>query len=415
MARYNYTIRHVPGKHLYTADTLSRAPLQTRDLNAEKFQDEVEDFVGAITAALPATDQRLEEYRKRQREDPVCSKVMDYCLSGWPNKTNLETSLVPFWHERKNITINNGILLHGSRIVVPSSLRSETLQRIHQGHQGIVRCRSRMKMSVWWPGASKEISNKVGNCSACAKTATLKREPLISSPVPEYPWQVVGSDLFELNGSTYLLVADYLSRYPELVKLTSTTSNSIISSLRAIFSRHGIPETMRSDNGPQYAAEEMKGFAREYGFSLITSSPRFPQSNGFIERMVKTVKQLIQHAPDPNLALLNYRTTPLPWCGCSPSELLMGRCLRDHLPHTKEQLVPNWEYLPDVRETEKKFKEKQKRDYDRRHRVKELPELPDETAVWVKSSDVPIRGTVMSQATTPRSYFVQTPGRTMLR
>ena len=163
------------------------------------------------------------------------------------------------------------------------------------------------------------MSKTIEQCSVCTKTATLRREPLISSPIPEYPWQVLGSDLFELNGSTYLLVADYLSRYPELIKLTSTTSSSIISSLRTIFSRHGIPETMRSDNGPQYAAEEMEQFAHDYGFNLITSSPRFPQSNGFIERMVKTVKQLLQDTPDPNLALLNYRTTPLPWCGYSPS------------------------------------------------------------------------------------------------
>ena len=415
MARYNYTIRHVPGKFLYTADTLSRAPLKIRDFDAEKLQDAVEDFVEAVTATLPASDQRLEEYRKAQREDPICSRVADYCLSGWPDKTNLETRVIPFWHEKNSLTIVNDILLHGSRIVVPLSLRNETLQRIHQGHQGIVRCRYRMRMSVWWPGVSKEISEMVEQCSACTKTATLKKEPLISSPVPEYPWQVIGSDLFELNGSTYLLVADYLSRYPELVKLTSTTSNSIISSLRAIFSRHGIPETMRSDNGPQYAAEEMEEFARNYGFNLITSSPRFPQSNGFIERMVKTVKQLLQHTPDPDLALLNYRTTPLPWCGYSPSELLMGRCLRNRLPHTKDHYIPSWNYLPDVRKREEKFKKKQKLDYDRRHRVRDLPELPEETTVWVKSGSSPVRGTVVSQATTPRSYLVRTPNNSTLR
>ena len=144
----------------------------------------------------------------------------------------------------------------------------------------------------------------IEQCPECAKTATPWREPLITSPVPEYPWQVVGSDLFELNGVKYLLVADYLSRYPEVIKLTSTTGSSIITALKAVFSRHGIPEVVRADNGPQYAAQEMAEFAHHYGFQHITSSPRYPQSNGFAERMVKTVKRLLKQSHEPYLALV---------------------------------------------------------------------------------------------------------------
>ena len=118
--------------------------------------------------------------------------------------------------------------------------------------------------------------------------------PLISSRLPEYPWQIVGTDLFELDGVHYLLTVDYFSRYPELTQLGSTTSTSVIRALKAVFARHGIPEVVRSDNGPQYSFQEFVSFASLYEFSHITSSPRFPQSNGQVERTVKTVKRMLK-------------------------------------------------------------------------------------------------------------------------
>ena len=108
--------------------------------------------------------------------------------------------------------------------------------------------------------------------------------------MPDYPWQVVGSDLFELKGGHYLLVVNYFSHYPEVIKLSSTTSSNIIALLKTIFAQHGIPEVLRTDNGPQYAAKEFAVFAKTYRFQHVTSSPRFPQSNGQVERMVQAIK-----------------------------------------------------------------------------------------------------------------------------
>ena len=219
--RFQYMIVHVPGKHLYIADTLSRAPLQSSDSTCSLLLEEVEAFAEGITSSHPASEKRLKEYRSAQIQE-----------------------LLPFWHERSSISVANDLLLHGSRIVVPPSLRADTLKHIHEGHQGIVRCQLRMRMSVWWPGISSEVANMVEQCRECSKNASPRREPLLCSPVPEYPWQMVGSDLFTLNGDQYLLVADYFSRYPKVVKLNSTTSQSIITQLRSIFARHGIPETL---------------------------------------------------------------------------------------------------------------------------------------------------------------------------
>ena len=106
--------------------------------------------------------------------------------------------------------MGGNLLLYRRRIVVPRSLQQETLKKIHAGHQGIQRFRLRAQSSVWWPGLSSQINEMVKNCQKCSKEFTEKREPLISSKLPDYPWMKVGSDLFTLNHSTYLLIVDYL-------------------------------------------------------------------------------------------------------------------------------------------------------------------------------------------------------------
>ena len=144
--------------------------------------------------------------------------------------------------------------------------------------------------SVWWLKMSGQIREMVQTCPDCAKYSTPPREPMISSTLPDYPWQRVSSDLFQVH--RHLLVVDYYSRYPEVVKLTSTTSESIITSLSSIFARHGIPEELISDNGPQYSSQDFEDFAKRYGFQHTTSSPHYPQGNGLAERTVKTMKAL---------------------------------------------------------------------------------------------------------------------------
>ncbi len=138
----------------------------------------------------------------------------------------------------------------------------------------------RIAQSVWWPGINNQISQVIQNCSVCAKNYSPRPEPLIVTQLPEYPWQVVGTDLFELDSQHYLLIVDYFSRYPEVLALQSTTSTATIRALSSVFSRHGVPEVLRSDNGPQFSSLDFAKFASSWEFNHITSSPRYPQSNG---------------------------------------------------------------------------------------------------------------------------------------
>ena len=200
----------------------------------------------------------------------------------------------------------------------------ETLKKLHCGHQGIHRCKLRTRSSVWWLNISKIINDFVKQCPECQLIFIPPKEPLITSPLPQHPWEKVASDLFHLNGHTYLIVVDYFSRFPEVIQLTSTTSAAVIKALKSIFSRHGAPSVFMSNNGPQFTSNDMKSFASSYGFELLTSSPRYPQSNGLVERTIKTVKMLLKDSPDPYFALLSFHSTPIPWCHFSPAELLMG-------------------------------------------------------------------------------------------
>ena len=102
-----------------------------------------------------------------------------------------------------SLTLNDDLLLFNNRIVVPPSLRKEALQAIHEGHQGIVRYRLRAKISVWWPGITQHIAQLIDGYPVCAQCTPLRREPLMATPLPAHPWQMVGTDLFEHAGHHY--------------------------------------------------------------------------------------------------------------------------------------------------------------------------------------------------------------------
>ena len=122
--------------------------------------------------------------------------------------------------------------------------------------------------------------------------------------------------------------------------MTSTIS-SIIVALKSIFARHGIPDTVVTNNGPQYSSNEFQSFAESYSFSNVTSSPYYPRGNGEAERAIRTLKNLLKNVKDPYLALMSYRATLLPWCNLFPAQLLMGRRIRTVVREADGVLIPS--------------------------------------------------------------------------
>jgi hypothetical protein len=270
--------------------------------------------------------------------DDAIPTVITMCTAGWTDDVDAVPPAVrPYWFSRDQLSVQGGLLLHGARVVVPSSLRRETLTALHaDGHLGVDKCRAKARASIWWPKIGADIGRFVSSCLTCLHWARDRAEPLLSTPLPDLPWQQVATDLFELDGRHFIVVVDYYSRFFELTQLKSQTSDDVIKAMKNIFARHGIPMLCVSDGGPCYRSAEFQTFASTYGFQHRMSSPRFSQANGAAERAVQTAKSLLRRADDQFLALLAYRTTPIV-DGYSPAQLLMGRQLRSTVPTTQQQ------------------------------------------------------------------------------
>ena len=228
LMRFSYTISYVPGKQLVVADALSRAPLSSSTPSDDDFQAEVEMFVNAVIQSVPATEQRLKEIQETQEADEICQKLHQYCKNGWPHRQSVAGAVQPYLSAASEITVNNGLLLKGNRIIIPSVLRLDILDKLHSGHQGISKCRERARQAVWWPGLNRQLEELVRSCSKCCRDRFQHAEPLMNTELPSLPWKKVATDLFYWKSSMYLLIVDYYSRYIEMSKLNGQSSLQVI-------------------------------------------------------------------------------------------------------------------------------------------------------------------------------------------
>ena len=148
--------------------------------------------------------------------------------------------------------------MRGNRIILPEKLWEHTVKLAHEGHQGIVRTKSRLREKVWWPNIDKQVESFIKACYPCQLVARQPRpEPMISTQLPEGPWVDIAIDLLEIPGGNHLLVViDYFSRWPEVISVPKTDAHNIIKSMESIFQTHGLPESVRSDNGQPFASAE---------------------------------------------------------------------------------------------------------------------------------------------------------------
>ncbi|KAK3727149.1 hypothetical protein QZH41_004441 [Actinostola sp. cb2023] len=371
-----------------------------------------------MTANLPVSDKKLVELLRETANDKIMVKLIETIQEGWPkHRQNTSKQVREYWPIKDELHVSDGLIFKGESIVVPQALRKDVLAQIHEGHLGIERSKQRARELVFWPGMSKQIEDTVANCSICQELRNSNtKEPMIPHEIPQYPWQIAATDLFTWNGGNYIVVVDYYSRYWEVSSLHNTTSTSVIEKLKQFFARHGIPETLKSDNGPQYSSAEFAKFAAVWKFSHVTSSPKYPQSNGLAEKTVQTVKRTLEKAKrdgkDPYLAMLEQRNTPVGNYK-SPAQLSMARRLRSILPCTTSHLLPE---TTSHQETMVRFQKKQaeqKANYDRS--ATPLPSLHTGETVRIQRDGDWKPAKVIEVADTPRSYRVETPDGAVYR
>ena len=162
---------------------------------------------------------------------------MEYTLVGWPTyKQDVWLAARELFGVRNELSVCDGLLLRGDRIVIPFSVRSEILERIHDGHMGIGKCRERANQAVWWPGMSRDIEDRVSRCRHCLeKRLSQPNEPLLPSALPTRPFERSGVDLCEMKGQKYLVTVDYYSRCIDIAQLPNITSSSVIGGWYPVF------------------------------------------------------------------------------------------------------------------------------------------------------------------------------------
>ena len=167
------------------------------------------------------------------------------------------------------------------------------MNKCHETHIGIEGCLRRARESMYWQRMTSDVKDHISQCDVClAHQNAPQKETLHQHQIIDRPWAKVGADLCDLSGRTLLVVCDYFSGFVEVERLQTTTSNAVSKAMKVLFARYGIPNILVTDNGPQFAAAEFAAFANRWGFRHVTSSPRYPQSNGKVENAVKTIKRL---------------------------------------------------------------------------------------------------------------------------
>ena len=134
------------------------------------------------------------------------------------------------------------------------------------------------------------VEKKVQSCYACLfSTPEFKRKPLLMSPLPKAPWSDVNMDFAELPNSEYLLIiTDDYSKYPVVETVKFTSANTVIPIVDKVFSEFGIPDVVKTDNGPPFNSNAFQSFAQTLAFQHRKVTPRWPRANGDVERFVRT-------------------------------------------------------------------------------------------------------------------------------
>ena len=251
--------------------------------------------VNLITSNLPVSSTEIDLICAETSKDPILTLFKHYIHMGWPSECRmLPQELHTFWNYREDLSMENGLITKGARLLIPSTLRRKVMEQIHDGHLGIDKCMLKARESVFWPGISSDICKAVEKCGICQESSKAAKSVGNVSDVPPHTWHALGTDLFYWNKIDYLVVGDYFSKYLIMRKFPNSSTHAVIKELGLIFTELGRPFILRSDNGPCYTSREFHNFLSFYQVNHITSSPHYPQSNGFTEALVGIAKKLME-------------------------------------------------------------------------------------------------------------------------
>ena len=335
---YDVTVIYKPGAKMVFADYLSRvAPTQGDEIALEH-----------TIHAIVEHPEMLTKLRHYTWQDETLRALQEQIMRGWPDKArNLPTMLKPYWGIKDALNCEDGLIFYGERLVIPEACRGSYIEEIHATHQGQTKCILRAKQNLYWPNMTKDIIKAVEGCELCQKyQKSQSKEVMWERSYATMPWEIVHTDIFTMCDSKFILIVDEFTKMPYCKRTKSEKSEDIIRFMKEIFSMNGKPAVIVSDNGPCYSSKEFEEFAESWQIEHVTSSPRYPQSNGFIERMVGYIEPILEKAVNSGgcilEAMLDIRTTPIDGNIPSPATLFFGRQIRGRFPvRTAQRTLPD--------------------------------------------------------------------------
>ena len=319
LSGYEYTLMFRNTNAHANADALSRLPLPV-----EPAQTETPPELVLLAEHLADSPVTADDIRVWTRRDPKLSRVMQHIQQGWPS--NGDQELGNYSAKRTELSMYEGCILWGTRIIIPEPGREAVIQELHEGHPGMTRMKALARMYVWWPGIDAEIEKSVQLCEKCQEMqSSPPLAPLNPWKWPTRPWARLHLDFAgPFEGKMFLILIDAHSKWIEAVVTSSTSSSVVIEELRTAFAKFGLPETIVTDNGSGFVSKEFELFLKKNGIKHTTSAPYHPASNGLAERAVQIVKKGLKKETTGTVhtrlakVLFAYRITPQTTTGISP-------------------------------------------------------------------------------------------------
>ena len=262
------------------SDTLSKLPNlannQVLDLDDVDIisMDEIDQVQLDLLNFSPDKQKHIPEETSKDDARHALAQVI---YTGWPDTIQeLPPPPAPqeYWAYRNELAVESGVISKGKQVLIPKPPHANVLPQLHSGHQGIEKTRCLARESVYWPRSSKDIERLCTSCSLCQELQTsTAREPMQMHEKPTMPCLKVGTDLFEIDGNPFLIIADYFSHYPVVYQLTTTTMLDVIKATKETFAMLGAPREIVSDNGPQFLSK-YNDFCKDWGMQHTSSSPR---------------------------------------------------------------------------------------------------------------------------------------------
>ena len=305
-------------------------PLETRDMDIRV--DAIQGRTN-IPECMP-----ISQIQQAMMQDEHLQCLKNNIISGWPaTKDQLHLDIRPYWSYKDDLAVKDGIVMKGRCTIIPKVLKQQALDQLHVNHMGIKKLKLLECESIYWVQINDDIKNYVKYCSTCLEfQQMLLMEKNIHHDISMRPWDVTGTDMFQLNNRIYICIVDYHSKFPVVQRMDGLSADSLIAAVKVIFVEYGIPCRIMSDAGSNVISEKFKNFCNSLNIEQAVSSSYHHESTRQVEACIKfikcTIKKYTDTGGDIHMAILQIRTTSLGQGLPSPTMLLFNCPVRGIMP-----------------------------------------------------------------------------------